>query len=622
MKIENVILNDNIQRALDEMGFVEGTQIQQEAIPVILEGKDIVGQSNTGTGKTAAFGIPILEKIDREVKMPQAIVLLPTRELAVQVANEFRKYGKYMDGIKTVTVYGGADIREQINKLKSGAQIIVGTPGRVIDLIDRHVIKLNELKMAVLDEADEMLKMGFREDIELILSKIDHPVQTLLFSATIPDAMKNIIKKFLNNPVSVKVLREGITAKEVKQSYFLVKHSDKVEALARLIDTYTPRLTLVFCNTKKSVDELYDELIERGYNCDKMHGDIKQSQRIDTLNKFNNGLIEILIATDVAARGLDIKEVDLVINYEVPSKEDYYVHRIGRTGRAGKEGASFTLASAKEMKKIENIERYTKKDIRKRTIPTVDKVNEVKQDKFIRNIVEVIEKEDLGENRELAGRLMSQGYDAETLIAAMMKKLVKFDYSEERDLNEVIPERKKSTRKTSRNLEDTVRFHVNVGKKQGIRPGDILGAVAGECDIPGSDIGEIEVLENFSFFNAATEHQHRILKRMAGAQIKGQNVAVELSKEKKSKSMREKSHDNWSRKKSEKSRKKYWQELIVGNIIWKMNCDGLSKIATATKRGKIRWELPLHDCLKTNPELRLKALVVRSWYGCLKSVEK
>jgi len=427
MKIENVILNDNIQRALDEMGFEEGTQIQQEAIPVILEGRDIIGQSNTGTGKTAAFGIPILEKIDRNIKMPQAIVLLPTRELAVQVANEFRKYGKYMDGIKTVTVYGGADIRDQINKLKGGAQIIVGTPGRVIDLIDRNVIKLSELNMAVLDEADEMLKMGFREDIELILGKIDHPVQTLLFSATIPDAMKNIIKKFLKNPVSIKVLREGITAKEVKQSYFLVKHSDKVDALARLVDTYTPRLALIFCNTKKSVDELYDQLIERGYNCDKMHGDIKQSQRIDTLNKFNNGLIEILIATDVAARGLDIKEVDIVINYDVPSKEDYYVHRIGRTGRAGKEGASFTLVSAKEMKKIEDIERYTKKDIRKRSIPTVDKVNEVKQDKFIRNIVEVIEKEELGENRELAGRLMSQGYDAETLIAAMIKKRVKLD---------------------------------------------------------------------------------------------------------------------------------------------------------------------------------------------------
>lgn len=533
MKIENVILNDNIQRALDDMGFEEGTQIQQEAIPLILEGKDIVGQSNTGTGKTAAYTIPILEKIDKEIRMPQALVLLPTRELAVQVANEVRKIGKYMEGIKTVTVYGGADIKDQINKLKGGAQIIVGTPGRIIDLIDRHVIKLSELKISVLDEADEMLKMGFREDIELILSKIDHPVQSLLFSATIPDDMKKIIKKFLNSPISVKVLREGITAKEVKQSYFLVKQSDRVEALARLIDTYTPKLTLVFCNTKRAVDELYDRLIDKGYNCDKIHGDIKQSQRLDTLNKFNNGLIDILIATDVAARGLDIKEVEVVINYEVPSKEDYYVHRIGRTGRAGKEGASFTLASAKEMKKIENIEKYTKKPIRKRTIPTVDKVNEVKQDKFIRGIESVIENGDLGENRILAGRLMDKGYDAETIIAAMIKKLVKFDLSEERDLNDIIPERKKSQRGMGK-LENTERFHVNLGKKQGVRPGDILGAVAGECDIPGYDIGEIEILDNFSFFTAAREHKHRILDRMNGSQIKGMDVIVELSKEKKS----------------------------------------------------------------------------------------
>jgi ATP-dependent RNA helicase DeaD len=549
MKIENVVLNDNIQRALDEMGFDESTQIQQEAIPLILEGKDIVGQSNTGTGKTAAFVIPILEKIDKELRMPQALVILPTRELAVQVANEVRKISKYMEGIKTVTVYGGADIREQINKLKGGAQIIVGTPGRIIDLTDRRVIKLNELKIAVLDEADEMLKMGFREDIELILSKIDHPVQSLLFSATIPEDMKKIIKKFLNSPVSVKVLREGITAKEVKQSYFLVKHSDKVEALSRLIDTYTPKLTLVFCNTKRAVDELYDRLIDKGYNCDKIHGDIKQSQRLDTLNKFNNGLIEILIATDVAARGLDIKEVELVINYEVPSKEDYYVHRIGRTGRAGREGASFTLASAKELRKIEDIEKYTKKSIRKRTIPTVDRVNEVKQDKFIRGIISVIESGELGENRELAAKLMDKGYDAETVIAAMIKKLVKFDLSEERDLNEVIPERRK---RGAAKLENTERFHVNLGKKQGIRPGDILGAVAGECDIPGCDIGEIELLDNFSFFTASKEHKNRILDRMNRSQIKGMDVVVELSKGKKSRFDRDKSKDDksfWKRKK-------------------------------------------------------------------------
>lgn len=537
MKIENVVLNENIQRALQDMGFEECTQIQQEAIPVVLEGKDIIAQSNTGTGKTAAFGIPLFENIDKELKKPQALVLLPTRELAVQVANEFRKIGKYMDNIKTVSVYGGADINEQIKRLKGGAQIIVGTPGRVIDLIDRRVIRLDNLKIAVLDEADEMLKMGFREDIELILQNVSNPIQTLLFSATLPDDMKKIIKKFLNDPVMIKTLREGITAKEVKQSYFLVKHQDKIDALTRLIDTYTPRLTLVFCNTKKSVDELYDELIERGYNCDKIHGDIKQSQRLDTLNKFNNGLIDVLIATDVAARGLDIKEVEAVINYEVPAKEDYYVHRIGRTGRAGREGSSFTLASTKELKKIENIEKYTKKSIRKRSIPTVDKVNEVKQDKFIRTIIDVIDKEDIGENRELASKLMEKGHDAETLIAAMIKKLVKFDQSADRDLNEIVPERKKRTKKDMKSM-DTVRFHVNLGKKQGIRPGDILGAIAGECNIPGTDIGEIEILENYSFFNVLSEHKIAVLDGMLSSQIKGKDVIIELSKEKKSKNQR------------------------------------------------------------------------------------
>ena len=559
MKIENVVLNDNIQKALQEMGFTESTQIQQEAIPVILEGKDIIGQSNTGTGKTAAFGIPILEKIDKDLKFPQALVMLPTRELAVQVANEFGRIGQYMNGIKTVAVYGGADIRTQINKLKGGAQIIVGTPGRVIDLIDRRVIKLEKMKITVLDEADEMLKMGFREDIELILSKIDHVTQTLLFSATIPSDMKKIIKKHLNDPVTVKTLREGLTAKEVKQSYFVVKQSDKIEALSRLIDTYTPKLTLVFCNTKRSVDELFEKLSAKGYRCDKMHGDIKQTQRLDTLNRFNNGLLDILIATDVAARGIDIKEVEAVINFEVPSKEDYYVHRIGRTGRAGREGSSFTLATAKEIRKIQNIEKYTKKPIRKRTIPTVDKVNEVKQDKFIRGIVDIVENDDIGENRVLAGKLLEKGYDTETLIAAMIKKLVKFDTSNERDLNDVVPERKKFARGGAKNLGDTVRFHVSLGKKQGIRPGDILGAVAGECGIPGSDIGEIEVLENYSFFNAATVHKNRIIDRMEGSQIKGKDVIVEFSKEKKSsRPGRGKSGDYkpaWQRNKSRKSSK-------------------------------------------------------------------
>ncbi len=537
MKIENIEISEKIQKALEEMGFEELTQIQLEAIPHILEGRDIIAQSNTGTGKTAAFGIPVIQGIDTDVKRPQAIALCPTRELAVQVANEFKKMSKFIDGLKIVSVYGGADIKGQIDKLRSGAQIIIGTPGRVIDLIDRGVIKLDELKITILDEADEMLKMGFKEDIELILSKVEHKTQTLLFSATMPESIMRITKQFQNNPVMIKTLREGITAKEVKQSYFMVKHSDKIEALTRILDTYTTKLALVFCNTKRSVDELFDVLVDKGYNCDKIHGDINQAQRLDTLNKFNNGLVDVLIATDVAARGLDIKEVEAVINYEIPTKEDYYVHHIGRTGRAGREGLSFTLLTNKEMKKLQAIERYTKKPLRKRQIPTIEKVNEIKQDKFIRDIESNIAKGITEDYSHIINRLYDSGNSPEAIISALIKDRLTFDSSDnDKDLNDIIPERRKSSRNRDEDINKSgVRFFLNLGKKDGIRPRDILGAVAGECDIPGTDIGEIEILDKFSFFNAAKEHKNVILKKMNDSAIKGKDVVVELTTSKKQK---------------------------------------------------------------------------------------
>ncbi len=537
MKIENIEISEKIQKALEEMGFEELTQIQLEAIPHILEGRDIIAQSNTGTGKTAAFGIPVIQGIDTDVKRPQAIALCPTRELAVQVANEFKKMSKFIDGLKIVSVYGGADIKGQIDKLRGGAQIIIGTPGRVIDLIDRGVIKLDELKITILDEADEMLKMGFKEDIELILSKVNHKTQTLLFSATMPESIMRITKQFQNNPVMIKTLREGITAKEVKQSYFMVKHSDKIEALTRILDTYTTKLALVFCNTKRSVDELFDILVDKGYNCDKIHGDINQAQRLDTLNKFNNGLVDVLIATDVAARGLDIKEVEAVINYEIPTKEDYYVHRIGRTGRAGREGLSFTLLTNKEMKKLQAIERYTKKPLRKRQIPTIEKVNEIKQDKFIRDIESNIANGITEDYSHIINRLYDSGNSPEAIISALIKDRLTFDSSEnDKDLNDIIPERRKSSRNRDEDINKSgVRFFLNLGKKDGIRPRDILGAVAGECDIPGTDIGEIEILDKFSFFNAAKEHKNVILKKMNDSAIKGKDVVVELTTSKKQK---------------------------------------------------------------------------------------
>lgn len=535
MKIENIEISEKIQKGLEEMGFEELTQIQQEAIPHVLEGKDIIAQSNTGTGKTAAFGIPIIQSIDTNNRRPQAIAICPTRELAVQVANEFRKMSKYIDSLRIVSVYGGADIRGQIDRIRGGVQIVIGTPGRVIDLINRGVLKLDEVKITVLDEADEMLKMGFKEDIELILENVHHKTQTLLFSATMPDSIMKITRQFQNNPINIKTLREGITAKEVKQSYFMVKHSAKVEALTRIIDTYTTKLTLVFCNTKRCVDELFDVLVDKGYNCDKIHGDINQAQRLDTLNKFNNGLVDVLIATDVAARGLDIKEVEAVINYEIPIKEEYYVHRIGRTGRAGREGMSFTIITNKEQRKLLSIEKYTKKSIRKRTVPTIEKVNEIKQDKFIRNLEEKISLCNTDEFSYIIKRLLDDGNSYESIINALIKDRLSFDNTDnDKDLNDDGTYNRKSSKGREEINKTGARFFLNMGKKDGIRARDILGAVAGECNIPGNDIGSIEILDKFSFFTASSKHKNVILGKMNKATIKGKECVVEITTSRKS----------------------------------------------------------------------------------------
>lgn len=540
MKINELNLNPKIEDALKEMGYENFTEVQVEAIPTVMEGRDIIAQSNTGTGKTAAFGIPLLQMVDANNRMPQAIVITPTRELAVQISKEFDKMSKYMSQISVVTVFGGSDIGAQIRKIKKGVQVIVGTPGRLIDLIRRKVIKLEDVKMTVLDEADEMLKMGFKEDIELVLENIGHKTQVLLFSATMPKPIQNIAKTFLDNPAMIKTLREGITAKEVKQNYFLIRHKDKMEALGRVLDTYCNKLTVVFCNTKRSVDEVFDVLVDKGYNCDKIHGDINQAQRLDTLNKFNNGLVDVLVATDVAARGLDIKEVEAVINYEVPQKEEYYVHRIGRTGRAGREGVSFTLATNKELRKIQDIERYTKKTIRKRNVPSLEKVNKIKVDKFIRNLETEIAANEENGYEEIIERLLADGFEPKKIISTLIKNRLSFvDEKNDRDINDT-----KSTRsgrvKSERNDravdKSGVKFFLNLGSRDGIRKSDILGAVASESNIPGKEVGTIEILRNFSFFTVNDKYSSKVLDKMNKASIKGKQCSVEITTSKKNSS--------------------------------------------------------------------------------------
>ncbi|MCR5255312.1 MAG: DEAD/DEAH box helicase [Acetatifactor sp.] len=371
------LLDERILKAVKDMGFEKFSPIQEQAIPYLLEGEDVIGQAQTGTGKTAAFGIPLISRIDPELRKLQGIVLCPTRELAMQAAEEFRKLLKYMHGVKVLAIYGGADISKQIQNLR-GVQIIVGTPGRVMDHMRRHTIKLDNVKMVVLDEADEMLNMGFREDMETILGQIEGEHQTALFSATMPKPILEITDRFQKDARMVKVAAKELTIPLVSQRYYKVKNTDKDAACIRLIQYYEPKLALIFCNTKRKVDELAETLKKAGFQAEGLHGDLSQRQRDVAMNRFRNGASNILIATDVAARGIDVDDVEAVINYDIPQDIEYYVHRIGRTGRAGRTGRSFTLVSAREMYRIRDIERACHTKIEERKLPTAAKVLKVR----------------------------------------------------------------------------------------------------------------------------------------------------------------------------------------------------------------------------------------------------
>ena len=400
MNYSDAQMNENILRAVTEMGFEVMTPIQEQAIPVLLEGKDVIGQAQTGTGKTAAFAIPMIERIDENVRRPQGIILCPTRELAMQAAEEIRRLAKYMCGIKVLPVYGGQDIRRQMRALSQGVQIIVGTPGRVMDHLRRHTIKTDEIKMIVLDEADEMLDMGFREDIETVLEDMPEEHQMALFSATMPQAILDIAGTYQKDAVFVKVTPKEVTVSSIKQAYYRVAKKDKMEAMCRLLDYYQPVRSLVFCNTKRMVDEMTGILKDRGYDAEGLHGDLSQNQRDTVMNLFRNGRCGILVATDVAARGIDVSGVDAVFNYDIPDDIEYYVHRIGRTGRAGKAGRSFTLISGREIFKIRDIERICNTTIKERKIPAAKDIVRVKSGKLFADAMEVMENKNLDGIRE------------------------------------------------------------------------------------------------------------------------------------------------------------------------------------------------------------------------------
>ena len=422
IRYEDAGIDSRILRAVRELGFEHMTPIQEQAIPLFMTGQDIIGQAQTGTGKTAAFGIPILQKIDPENRNLQAVILCPTRELAMQAAEELRKFAKYMHGIKVLPVYGGQDIVKQIKNLKGGVQIVVGTPGRVMDHMRRHTLKMDQVHTVVLDEADEMLNMGFRDDIEMILQEMPEERQTGLFSATMPQPILDITKKYQRDASYIKMTPKEVTIPLIKQAYYQVRKQDKEEVLCRLLDYYDPKRALIFCNTKRMVDELTEHLKARGYEVEGLHGDLTQNQRDIVMNLFRSGRVGILIATDVAARGIDVSDVEAVYNYDVPEDIEYYVHRIGRTGRAGKTGRSFTLVVGREAYKIRDIERICHTKIRERKIPGAADITARKAEKILKEATQVIENEDISRSMEYILDAVALGqYSATQIAAAFMK---------------------------------------------------------------------------------------------------------------------------------------------------------------------------------------------------------
>ena len=464
-----------------------------------------------------------------------------------------RKLAKYMHGVKVVPIYGGQDIVKQIRSLKDGTQIVIGTPGRVMDHMRRKTIKCDGVHTVIMDEADEMLNMGFLEDMETILSQLPEERQTVMFSATMPSAIQDIAKKFQKNPVIVKVVKKELTVPKVTQYYYEVKPKTKLEVMCRLLDLYAPKLSVAFCNTKRQVDELVQELQGRGYFAEGLHGDLKQIQRDRVMNSFRNGKTEILVATDVAARGIDVDDVEAVFNYDIPQDDEYYVHRIGRTGRAGREGIAFSFVVGKEVYKLRDIQRYCKTKIVPQPIPSLNDITAIKVDKILEQVADIINDNDLSEMVNLIEKkLLEEDYTSMDLAAALLKMSMGEDNEDiiengrtARSLDDLdnygyggrdggrggrSGGRGNSSRRDNGRdggRDDMARLFINIGKNQNVRPGDILGAIAGESGMPGKMVGSIDMYDKYTFVEVPRENADAILDVMKNVKIKGKSVHME-----------------------------------------------------------------------------------------------
>jgi ATP-dependent RNA helicase DeaD len=520
-------LSDEIIKAVKEIGYEIPSPIQLKTIPLLVAGKDIIGQAQTGTGKTAAFALPILQNIEAGSHGLQAIVLTPTRELAIQVAEAIHSYAKYIKDVRVLPIYGGQSIFQQVKHLRRGVQIIVGTPGRIMDHIRRETIEFSELKMVVLDEADEMLRMGFIDDVEWILSHTPKERQTALFSATMPPEVRRIAERHLQDPVNVEIERKTLTVPAIKQFYLNVSESQKTDVLTKILEAESTdeESVLIFHRTKMGCDQLADKLKARGYSVEAMHGDMNQNQREAVIKKLKAGKVEIVVATDVAARGLDVERIGIVVNYDMPGDPESYVHRIGRTGRAGRAGKSIVFVTPRQLKMKREIERYTNQQIEPMKLPTQADIVARRVSSLKEKIISALTEQELDLYLSLVEDFAEEnGCDIAEIAAAAIFLAVG-----DKPL-EVSPEPIEIT-PFNYPEEGMVKLFFNVGRKHRVSPADFVGAIANEADIPGKAIGAIDVNDRFTLVDIPGEFVSQILSKMKNTQIRNQSADIRLASE-------------------------------------------------------------------------------------------
>jgi ATP-dependent RNA helicase DeaD len=582
-------LSPELLKAIEAQGFEQPSPIQAQAIPVALAGRDVVGQSQTGSGKTLAFGLPAVQKIDNTSRATQTLILCPTRELAMQVCAEIHKVASFREGVRATPIYGGSSYDRQIRALQMGSQIVVGTPGRILDFVDRGTLKLDELKTLVFDEADEMLDMGFAEEIERLMEAVPQERQTIFFSATFDPRIRRLIDRYTTNAATITIEQKALTVPTIDQRYYEVQGRSKTEVLCRVLDMDSPRLTIVFANTKKAVDDVTDALVGRGYAADRLHGDLNQMMRERVMRNFRNATIEVLVATDVAARGLDVNDVDLIVNYDLPYDTEDYVHRIGRTGRAGRKGSAVSLVAGREIYLMQRIQRFTNAKVTRAKVPSQEEVEATRVDQSFEKLKALLESGEFSKHEHTVQRLLDAGFVPTDVMGALLDLWMKEFSREAEQIHEdrapqrgqpqapkrefvpraesavpaqqaAAPEAPESAPrqepqqsegaaapryeprddlgpapKRSRSAgprgprSGMVRLFVNVGSMDNARPGDIAGMIYNTSKIPPGSLGSIEVYEKSSYLEVPEEHVQTVMDAAAGAIMRGREIRMDFA---------------------------------------------------------------------------------------------